>query len=80
VPSALAFWMIMSTTMPAAAIGPKTCAAMPGRSGTRTSVSFAWFRSAATPETVTSSMLGSSSTTHVPSSSLNEERTWTLTP
>ena len=34
VPSALAFWMIMSTTMLAPAIGPKSCAATPGRSGT----------------------------------------------
>src|SRR5437773_1926957 len=41
VPSALAFWMIMSTTMLARAIGPKTRAASPGRSGTRSTVSLA---------------------------------------
>ena len=80
VPSALAFWMIMSTTMPAAATGPKSCAASPGRSGTPRTVSLASFWSDATPATETSSMLGSSSTTHVPSVSLNDERTWTGTP
>src|SRR5437870_902462 len=45
VPSALAFWMIMSTTMLARAIGPKTRAASPGRSGTRSTVSLASSRS-----------------------------------
>src|SRR5437660_6104633 len=45
VPSALAFWMIMSTTMLARAIGPKTRAASPGRSGTRRTVSLASSRS-----------------------------------
>src|SRR5213594_247149 len=45
VPSALAFWMIMSTTMLARAIGPKTRAARPGRSGTRSTVSLASSRS-----------------------------------
>src|SRR6266566_133223 len=79
VPSALAFWMIMSTTMLARAIGPKTRAASPGRSGTRSTVSLASSRSYATPATDTSSMAGSSSTTHVPSASLKEERTWTGT-
>src|SRR5437870_6996003 len=45
VPSALAFWMIMSTTMLARAMGPKTRAARPGRSGTRSTVSLASSRS-----------------------------------
>ena len=78
-PSALTFWMIMSTTMLAAAMGPKSRDATPGRSGTFFSVSFASSRSRATPETETSSMLESSSTTQVPSESLNDDRTWTGT-
>ena len=54
-------------------------AAIPGWSGTRRKVTFASFRSYATAETSTSSMLPSSSTTHVPSSSLKDERTCTGT-
>src|SRR5436853_621059 len=55
--------MIMSTMMLARAIGPKSRAATPGRSGTRRIVSLASSRSYATPATDTSSMLESSSTT-----------------
>src|SRR5437870_7823114 len=79
VPSALAFWMIMSTTMLARAIGPKSRAATPGRSGTRRIVSLASSRSYATPATDTSSMRESSSTTQVPGAPLNVDRTWTGT-
>ncbi len=56
----------MSTTIPASAIGPKSFAASPGRSGTPRHVIFAWLRSVPTPETTTSSMPASSRTTQVP--------------
>jgi len=63
----------------AAAIGPKTRAARPGRSGTRNKVSLVWSRSWATPDTMTSSMPLSSATTIVPSHSSKLERTCTGT-
>ncbi len=40
-PSSETFWTIMSTLMPASASEPKMLAATPGRSGTRTRVTFA---------------------------------------
>ena len=66
----------MSTLIPSAATALKIDAAMPGRSGTSSSVTLASSTSRATPEMRACSILGSSSsTTHVPSPSLNEERT-----
>ena len=50
-PAVLAFWMIMSTTMFAFAIGPSTFDARPGRSGIWRNVILAWSRSRETPDT-----------------------------
>ena len=80
IPSRLTFWTIMSTTIPWSLTVPKTCAAMPGRSGTPRIVTFAWPRSWAMPVTTTASMLRSSFVTSVPGSALNVERTCTGTP
>ena len=56
-------------------------AAMPGRSGTASTVAFASEVSCVTPEMIAfSSTRSSSSLIHVPSLSLNAERTWSGTP
>ncbi len=68
-PSMLVFWMIISTTMLAAATGWNRCNATPGRSGTRVMVTRASLRLRATPETGTISMSSSSTVTRVPGSS-----------
>ena len=70
----------MSTLIPASASGRKTRAAMPGRSGTARIVTFASELSCATAETIACSSMSSSLSTHVPSLSLNDERTWIATP
>ena len=54
----------------------KSFAAIPGLSGTPRTLTFASLRLQATPATTTCSIVSSSSTTQVPSLSLNEERTW----
>src|SRR5262249_17392628 len=79
-PSRLMFCTIMSTTMLFSAMAPNTCAAMPGRSGTRRIEILTWLRSWVTPVTTTSSMSRSSLVTSVPGTVLNVERTCTGTP
>ena len=79
-PPSETFWTIMSTLMPASASGRKSRAAMPGWSGTPWIVASASEVSCAIPEMIACSSSSSSLTTHVPSSSWNEERTWMRTP
>ena len=79
-PAADMFWTIMSMLMPASASGRKMRPATPGRSGTPRIVTFASPVSCATPEMIACSSMSSSLTTHVPSASLNDERTWIFTP
>jgi len=55
-PSALVFWMIISTTMPTSPIGLKIWAAIPGRSGTLVMVMRASFLSQVTAATITLSI------------------------
>ena len=74
------FCTIMSTTMFLAPTAPNTLAAMPGRSGTRSSEIFAWLRSCVMPVTTASSIPLSSRVTIVPGSGLKVDRTWTVTP
>ena len=81
VASADTFCTIMSMLMPPSAILPKIRAASPTRSGTPTTVTFALLRSCATPEIMACSIPASSTSsacmlTHVPTLSLNEDRTW----
>ena len=74
------FWTMTSTTMFASDSGLKIFAAIPGRSGTLTTVIFASLLLYATPDTTAVSMISSSVVTIVPGLSLNEERTWIRTP
>src|SRR6266542_6488958 len=74
------FCTIMSTFTPSSARARKIAAATPGRSGTPSMVTFASESSAATPEMIACSIRTSSSVTHVPASSPNEDRTWIVTP
>ena len=76
------FWTIMSRLISAAATTWKISAALPGLSGTPTTVIFASLRSCATPEmigcsTTAPSVPSSGSMTQVPSRWLNDDRTWT---
>ena len=80
VPSCETFWTIMSTTMPASESGVKIAAATPGESFTPRTRIFASFRLQVTPDTTSCSTTSSSRTTQVPSSSENDERTWSGTP
>jgi len=80
-PSADTFCTIMSMFTPASASARKMRAAMPGRSGTASTVAFASEMSCVTPEMIAfSSTRFSSLTIHVPSLSPNAERTWSGTP
>ena len=79
-PAAETFWTIMSMLIPASASGRKTRPATPGWSGTPRMVTFASPVSCATPEMIACSSMSSSLTIHVPSSSWNDERTWSFTP
>ena len=80
-PSAETFCTIMSMLTPASASARKMRAAMPGRSGTASTVAFASEVSCVTPEMIAfSSTRFSSSPIHVPSLSPNAERTWSGTP
>ncbi len=77
------FCTIMSMLAPAVATTVKICAALPGTSGTPTTVILAWLRSAATPAMSGSSTLLSPSTgltTRVPVLLLNDDRTCRVTP
>ena len=74
-PSCETFWTIMSTPTPSSATERKIAAAMPGRSGTSWIVTLASVSSHATPEISASSIRTSSSTIHVPASSVNEDAT-----
>jgi hypothetical protein len=78
-PWVTAFWMIVSTLMPAAATALKMPAAVPGLSGTSVSVTYASSTVWVMPEMIASSMLGSSRI-HVPSVPEKVERTWIGTP
>ncbi len=78
-PSSAEDWMIMSTLTPSSARAPKILDATPGRSGKSVTVTLAWLRSKATPDTTTSSIRGTSPVINVPSSSVKEERTWMST-
>ena len=80
-PSAETFCTIMSMLTPASASARKRRAAMPGLSGTASTVAFASEVSCVTPEMIAfSSTRSFSSLIHVPSLSLNAERTWIGTP
>ena len=78
-PWVTAFWMIVSTLMPAAATALKMPAAVPGLSGTSVSVTYASSMVWVMPEMIASSMLGSSRI-QVPSVPEKVERTWIGTP
>ena len=78
-PSAPMFCTIMSTLTPAAASGPNSAAATPGRSGTPSTVIFASSRENATPLTTRDSMISSSSQTMVPGTSWKLDRTCSRT-
>ncbi len=79
------FWTIMSMLTPARATSWKMAAALPGTSGTPTTVILASLRSCATPAMMACSMVGSSGSnmlpvTVVPVRSENELRTCTGMP
>ena len=78
-PSAQMFCTIMSTLTPPSASGPKSAAAMPGRSGTPITVIFASSREWATPLTTRDSMISSSSQTSVPGTSVKLDSTCSRT-
>src|SRR5215204_2400361 len=74
------FWMIMSTLTLASASAVKMRPAMPGWSGTPSSVTRASSRECVTAVIRGRSIVSSSPTTKVPGSSVNEERQWMRTP
>ena len=79
-PRAETFCTIMSMTTRASASALNTAAAVPGRSGTPSTVTLAWFFSTLTPRITTFSMPGASSVIMVPGLSLKLERTSNFTP
>ena len=79
-PCPLTLRTIMSTLMFAFARALKMPAAMPGRSGTLSIVTFACFLSAATPRTTMFSMAFTSSFTRVPGLSSKLDSTSSVTP